>query len=348
MDDGFDPAYARGCMDRRASWLTALVVAGASGTAAAADRVAVLPAGPAGGTSKEVLRAVNDAVDGLLGSATGIETVSGSAIKRKMRAEARACREEPACLARVGRRLKVDEVVTVRARRHGEGLRLTFLAVGVEDRRLRRTVSVTVDSTVGIAAVVRVRLGQILGVTQAELTAAVEPEVDELLPLEPMPSLEPLPGAGELGAAPEEPPPAPAVIAEPTPASATKDVAAVEPVRPGRPLAEPSRWMWYSGLGMLGAGAVLGGVSTFFGVRYFSKKNAIDEGGRGTTPQVRAEALQDQANRAGKLSNISAVAAAVLAAAGAGLVIADLVSEDVSVHVDVRGDGGQAGLMLLW
>ncbi|MFC1610512.1 hypothetical protein ACFL6C_06115 [Myxococcota bacterium] len=339
-------------MLRGSSNLVCAVLVAHASPAVAADHltVAILPATTSGGTSAAILRAVDGAIEELVASTSAVDALQGRELRKRLRKDpasaGESCSQDPVCLARLGRKARVDEVVTVRARQHDGGLRMTFIVVGVSDRRLRRTISVNVESADEIASGVRLRLARILGVTHAELRGGSAPAPEGIMPeLTPMPTLEPVPPEPTIEPRPEPPlaqHPSEAVAAEPS--GKSEELAAILPGDARQEEAGTSDALWYGGWCGLSASAILLGISGYFGLQYRSAVDQLDPDCDKCTPLPKAIRLQDEANDARLIGLITVAVAAVAAATGASL----LVFSDMSVSVSTTGDRAQASLALSW
>lgn len=339
----------------------AVIVTGAAGSAYAEGvDIAILRASPIGRVAPKVLDAVDGALEGLVLTQPDLKAVVGDDLKTRLhadpRAAVRACGTELACVARLGRRAGVAQVLWVRVKSKGGGVRLALFIVGVADRKIQQSTVIELETLTDLDMAIEPRLRELFAERVVPPTEGALADPLAMLELEPMPELAPV-APPDFGPEPaKKATPVETVVAEPAPTTPAPPFRAEAGSSGGVALAAPSskvvtrsgwrplRWL---GWGLAGASAAVFGVSGYYGTQYRSAVNEIDAEGPRTTSLPRAIELQREANVARDRVHISALIGGAVAGAALTLLLIDGL-DIVTWRVGVDGSSAEAVVAFAW
>ncbi|MEZ4271594.1 MAG: hypothetical protein R3C68_09230 [Myxococcota bacterium] len=268
-----------------------------------------------------------------------IRFVYGKQLRKQLGANtARAierCAGDVACVAGLGQRAKVDEVISVQVERQGDGLQAFFMIINVSQRSIARSQFVTFSNLGAVEKELAAHQRALLGISG---DAAVAPKTSENLAA--LPRLLPIhPGPRQ-----EEPMLLlPALPKSEGPATAqgqsdsskgrvrgSQDGTAQESrTRSAETLISQSAgnaggWMLPSALAAGGVAVALGATGAFFGARAASADKTSAREGR---TQLEFQTYVDHANDDASLANVLFIGSAATAVTGAVLFVIHALSD---------------------
>jgi hypothetical protein len=351
--------------------------------------IAVFPVMVAGTPKKEVVDAIEPLLDRLLVHGE-TDFLRGAALDAKLGAPARAalerCKENPDCIAQLGKNVGAASVIYPMASQQAGAVRLDFFAIDVKTPKLERRATIQAATATGLESEVRDAAPTIFGVNAAT-TATLAPEAApapagkspaanaadldlelpslvsvggggddlDLAPIAPIPggATPKSPGAGKNAGTGKSPTPGgktTVIHAAPASAGAMASKASssdTTPVLPPRP--HP---LLLAGAGTGALGALLAGTGGLFGLKSISAKNELqarDANGRYKASLKRATQLKSDCYDNADRANLFYVLGAVAAAAGAGLAAYDLfVVDRLRVQISAGPESRTASMIWQW
>ncbi len=310
-------------------------------------------------------------------SLPALHLLSGKPLKKRIKANPEVaiarCGSDVECVAKLGAKARAAEVAYGRVVPSDTGVKIQFLIVNVASASIDRKVALDLTSVDSVTEV-RGQYAELFGKGATAAPPAVagagegsEGGGDEELSLDLIedtslakqdeaasaasaaPGLESPPGetAPEVAAAPlaeSEPVDDDPLAATP---AALPDVAAVSPPASsegGATAGSGAPVMFYAGVGLAGVGVATLGAAAFFGNKSKSLRNELGS----DTTQLEGKELESDANRAATRANLLLGISGVALAAGAGLIVFDLMSAKSEGTGEVVVGATPAGAFLKW
>ncbi len=340
--------------------LTALLVTGTQAYAApgkgrvAKQTLALAPAQADGTLSKSALEGIDRALAshaGASGEVVGTKVLD-KRVKPDFAGAVRQCKRDSACLSRLAKTLRVDNLLVPVAKAESSGTSLTITVAAADPRKVDFVFVTSADLNASIAANAAALFDDGPAASQSiDSLAALPLEPLETPPLEPAIDTKPA-SKPELVLTPSQPAaPAPAlVISEPAgPEAPPLDDSIV--ARRGEPMVT---WKTYVGA----PAAVIGAAAATYGMlQYARHKNLVNDANNDPNlTQREAATIDDDAQSAYDRSQIAVFVGTPLLVIGAALVVWDLFIDDHAVASakpddDLRwsllpdGRGGVSGSM---
>jgi hypothetical protein len=330
------------------------------GAAAHSVDMAIFPVATAPKTNAALASAFDEAVGAAVVEA-GLDAIAGAQLSKRLKLAPRVaierCKGDLGCIAKLGKRLRVSEVLFARAvPRSLGGIEIVIVAVTSADASVARKRTLEIGGEEEIKGTLAGSFAEIFkNAPPAGLAgggAAPPDETVDQLALEPLPDLAALPTAAppaeeqttgaESGEAEEEIP-LELVLAtgeKETGAAATPNPG---PIAPGPAGPEHTSYLFYGGMGLAGLGvAALAGASVFG----LQSRRHYDEAAPTNVPQVEAKDMVDRANDETDRANLLFVTAGALAVAGGVLIVLDtfVFTSGTSASVSLGPDGASASL----
>ncbi|MEE8410823.1 MAG: hypothetical protein V3T05_14580 [Myxococcota bacterium] len=320
------------------------VESAAARKAAKKSRVAIFPTVGAGFATQALVGAFDAELVRAAAATKGVRILSGKALRRKLNSDpakaAKKCGSNTACLARLGKRAGVAEVVTGRAgQREGGGITVELVVITVRGVAHHRNATIEVASKAELGKAVGDQVQALLGVAPPDSTPDLSALPLAALPGEggpeaPTPELEPEPepepGLGPelvsltpIGSADDDAP----LLDHPTdrvdvpipllpidPMRLPNETAATSPTTTTlTPDAPP--WLRWTAYGAGGVGVVALGAGTFFGLRAQTYDPPRPSDGMTLVAVLKQQKAQNRAATRGTALLISGGVIAALAAA---------------------------------
>lgn len=298
-----------------------------------------------------------------------LNVLVGVSLTRRLKGGAKAaiesCRGDIDCVAKLGRRARSSEVLFARAvPRSVGGIKIVLVVVDVSKGAVVRKSTLEITMKGEVRSALAASFKEIFHVNPpASLTS--DPDTSDesgpgpdlaILELEPLPPLEAPPGPVEtehsIISSPTEGEEPGLVIGPPAETITATTVAATDPGMPDfsddSTLAEPKRtpWLFYSGIGLAGLGAVAAVGGMFQGVQSVRHYNI---GNDPATNQPQSHSMRNRSWDEADRANLLFMIGGSLAVAGGVLIVIDRVfASPPEASLAVSTDGTRAMLVVNW
>lgn len=316
--------------------------------AASGDRLAVFPVVASLRSTEDLVRSLQDT---LVQRATkaGIPVLTGSALRKLVKDPQQAikrCRDDVACVVKLGRKAKVHRVLVGSATPLKRGFRASFMMINVTTGHVMQRARFDVLKLEQVDAVISAHFKDLFGQEDPNDTELVMPALEELTTVAAAPASqddEDAPPDTELGLEPLDgrPSDTPGADSSPEYLTASPETGGAATPITGRPVApaESSGALFYGGLVALGVGVVGGGVATALGIM---REDAASRAAPRDVPQKDHEALIKQAMALQEGALLTAGVAGGIALVGGVLVLLDFLlgqptTAETSVSIGAQG-----------